>query len=190
MALGLLLSGCGKPWQNPGPATAFENFLLDLYTGKRESAFESLTPEDRKRLTNAIEQLEGEVPEEALPKKTQMLVTGRVDNPYDLEDIEHEADLTDEPAEGEVVELTLEYHDGRTGQARVVWGGERWFVDLPEARVKKAAEESADDSRQKAMARGEAAANALVERLQTYIGEQETGTVEGTAGDGREEGGE
>lgn len=172
VALGLTLSACGKPWQDPGPDVAFENFLLDMYMNKRESAFEALTAEDRERLTQALEELEGDVPEDALPEQTQMLVTGRVDNPYDLKDIEFDHDLTEEPAEGERVELELVYHDGREGTAAVVWGGDRWYVDLPEAREEPADDEAADKG-EEASKRGEALASELVERLERQVSEQQ-----------------
>lgn len=172
VSAGLLSSGCGKPWQNPGPDETFETFLLDLYTGKRESAFNSLMEEDRQRLTKALDTLDADVAGDALPERAQMLVTGRVDNPYDFKDISFEEDLTEEPKVGTTVELKLEYHDAREGSARVVWSGERWHVDLPNAVAPKdAAAEQGGQA--EASRRGEDVAAELVERLQRRIKEPE-----------------
>ena len=124
--------GCNKSWENPGPAATFEQFLMDLRRGRTEAAFEALAPEDRKMLTEPLEKHRDEVGEEALPKTSEMLVAGSVDSPLDFKDIEFDETLETEPEKGAVVELDLIYHDGRKGYARMVWGGERWYVDLPD----------------------------------------------------------
>lgn len=189
LALGLLLSGCGKPWQEPGPDGTFETFLLDLYTGNRKAAFDALVKEDRDRLTKALQELEGDVAKDALPKQAQMLVTGRVDNPYDLKDIEYDEEFDEEPEEGAVVELQLDYHDGREGRARVIWGGDRWYVDLPDATSTDDASAEADE-RKMASERGEALASALVERLRARMSQREAGVGSDGAGDDPDTSGE
>jgi hypothetical protein len=125
--------GCDeKPaWQEPGPEAAFENFLMDWYRGEYEAAFETIALDDRERLTKPLETLEGKLDEENLPKKVDMLVVGRVDNPYDIKDVELAVALESAPEQGQEVTLDLTYHDGREGEATLVWSGERWLVDLP-----------------------------------------------------------
>jgi hypothetical protein len=127
--------GCDeKPsWKEPGPEATFETFLMDWYRGEDEAAFASIAPDDRQRLTEPLEELEGKLDSEDLPEKVDMLVVGRVDNPYDIKDVKLEGELQSAPKEGQEVTLAITYHDGREGEARLVWGGERWFVDLPVA---------------------------------------------------------
>ncbi len=120
-----------EAWQEPGPEDTFEQFLMDWYRGEREAAFEAIAPDDRRELLEAYDTLENKLDAEDLPDKSDMLVAGRVDNPYDLAKIELEQPLESAPAEGDEVTLTLEYHDGREGNATLSWGGERWYVDLP-----------------------------------------------------------
>ncbi|MGM0555637.1 MAG: hypothetical protein ACQEVA_04575 [Myxococcota bacterium] len=190
MSLGLLLSGCGKPWQDPGPDDTFETFLLDLYSGNRQAAFDALRQQDRERLTKALEELEGEVPEDALPDRTQMLVTGRVDNPYDFKDIEYEEEFDQEPKEGTVVKLQLVYHDGREGQARVIWGGDRWYVDLPEATERSEGSPVENGERERARKRGAEVASGLIDRLRAEMNQREAKTGSDGAGAQKDTSGE
>lgn len=120
-----------RSWKQPGPEASFENFLMDWYRGEYDRAFGTIVAEDRERLTAPLADLEGKVDKKNLPEESEMLVVGRVDNPYDIKDIELDEPLESEPDKGQKVNLVLKYHDGRTGSATVVWGGEKWFVDLP-----------------------------------------------------------
>ena len=129
----LLQAGCKeeRSWKNPGPADTFEQFLADWFRGERETAFESIAPQDRRVLVRSRDELRGKLDDEQLPSPDEMLIPGRVDNPYDLEKIEPETALKSAPTQGQQVTLSLSYHDGRKGQATMVWGGDRWYVDLP-----------------------------------------------------------
>ncbi|MFP4597342.1 MAG: hypothetical protein ACLFVJ_03770 [Persicimonas sp.] len=118
-------------WREPGPEDTFEQFLMDWYRGDREAAFEAIAPDDRRELLEAYDTLEEKLDAEHMPEKSDMLVAGRVDNPYDLSNIELEQPLESAPDDGDEVTLTLEYHDGREGNATLLWGGDRWYVDLP-----------------------------------------------------------
>ncbi|MFW5966122.1 MAG: hypothetical protein ACOCV2_01335 [Persicimonas sp.] len=120
-----------QPWRDPGPDEAFERFLLDWHQNKPRKAFEAIAPEDRRRLLEPYDELEKEMDEEELPERHEMLPAGRVENPYDLADIEVAESLEEEPEDGERVTLELSYHDERKGEATMVWRGERWYVDLP-----------------------------------------------------------
>ncbi len=130
----MLLSAChgseSPAWDDPGPKRTFERFLMNWFQNNRSEAFEMLEPGDREVLTESLglvdENLDGGTPE-----PHEMLVAGRVDNPYDLARIEVDPKLKRPPEQGREVTLTLIYHDGRRGEATMVWGGERWYVDLP-----------------------------------------------------------
>lgn len=127
-----VLAGCGdKPsWKEPGARQTFETFLTNIFRGEAELAFEAIAPDDRAVLTASLDELEG-IPEDAIPEPHQMWVITAVDNPYDVKRVEAAEELTAEPEKGQRLELKISYHDGREGRATMVWGGERWFVDLP-----------------------------------------------------------
>lgn len=133
LAIGTLGPGCNGPattWDDPGPTTVFERYLMHWFKNEQKQAFEMIRPEDREALTESLEFVDGKVDSEVL-EPHEMLVAGRVDNPYDLKDIEVEPKLESKPESGQQVTLTLVYHDGRSGRATMVWDGDRWLVDLP-----------------------------------------------------------
>ncbi len=138
-----------RTWSDPGPASTFERFLMDWYRGEYEAAFETIAPEDRKALTEPLDELEGKLDAGDLPKEADMLVVGRVDNPFDIKDIDLEDPLESAPQKGQKVTLELLYHDGRQGKATMIWGGERWYVDLPlEDQAGPPAQQNTDDRQQ------------------------------------------
>ena len=137
-------------WNDPGPAGTFERFLMQWFKGEQGSAYEMIHPDDRAVLTESLDYVEERLGSGVLAPR-EMLVAGRVDNPYDLEDIDPEPELERKPEKGTKVTLDLVYHDGRSGEAAVIWGGDRWYVDLPlEASKERAAggEDGAGDSGQ------------------------------------------
>lgn len=140
--------GCdsAEPWQQPGPEESFERFLSDWYRGDRQAAFEAIDPEDRQRLLEPLGRLHEVLDEEHLPDDSDMLVAGRVDNPYDVAKIEVDEPLETRPQEGQEVTLRLTYHDGRQGEAIMKWGGQRWYVDLPLSARDEAASPQTDES--------------------------------------------
>ncbi|MFU8806199.1 MAG: hypothetical protein ACNA8W_20475 [Bradymonadaceae bacterium] len=131
-----LLVGCGgsEPWERPGPRETFQTFLMDLWRGNQESAFEALRPELREVLSRPLEDLDGKLDQRAMPRPEEMLVVARLDSPFSIHRIEVDTPVRETPEVGHRVTLTLQYHDERTGQAALIWGGDRWYVDLPEPR--------------------------------------------------------
>lgn len=129
------LGGCdrGGGWDDPGPEAEFRNFLMHWFKDEREQAFEMLDPKDRERLTEPLEVLRKHLPESDQPKPEEMLVAGRVDNPYDIKSVDVDPPLESAPDAGQRVELELAYQDGRSGSATMVWRDAQWFVDLPES---------------------------------------------------------
>lgn len=117
-------------WDDPGPETRFKNFLMNWFRYDREKAFEMIAPDDREVLTGPLDTVDEEIGDDVL-ETHEMLVAGRVDNPYDLERVETKRELESRPEEGTTVELSLIYHDGRNGEATMVWKNDTWFVDLP-----------------------------------------------------------
>lgn len=117
-------------WDDPGPETRFENFLMNWFRYDREKAFEMIAPDDREVLTEPLDKVDEEIGSDVL-EPYEMLVAGRVDNPYDLERVDTNRELESRPEEGTTVELSLIYHDGRNGEATMVWKNDTWFVDLP-----------------------------------------------------------
>lgn len=118
-------------WDDPGPKAAFQQYLMHWFKGEREEAYAMIAPEDRKVLEAPLEELEGRLQGSKTPSAKEMLVAGRVDNPYDIKRIDAKPELESEPEPGTKVELTLSYQDGRSGSATMMWDGESWFVDLP-----------------------------------------------------------
>lgn len=128
---GLLSVGCDKAsWKDPGARQTFETFLMQVFRGDAESAFAAIAPEDRAVLTAPLDELKG-LPADVVPEPHQMWVITAVDNPYDVKRVEPVEELDSEPELGHKLQLKISYHDGREGSATMVWGGERWFVDLP-----------------------------------------------------------
>lgn len=101
------------------------------FKNERAKAFEMLVPEDREALAAPLDEIDGRLKEDVLPAPHEMLVAGRVDNPYDIKRMTVEPPLETKPEAGERITLKLAYQDGREGRARLVWSGEQWFVDLP-----------------------------------------------------------
>jgi hypothetical protein len=135
-------AGCStkEAWREPGPRATFETFLMSVFRGEDEAAFAAIAPEDRDVLTAALDEMD-DLPEEARPQPHEMWVITAVDNPYDVKRVEVREELTAEPKKGARVTLDISYQDGRTGTATMVWGGERWFVDLPLDDAKPATDE-------------------------------------------------
>ena len=127
------LAGCEQEqsWDNPGPKATYQKFLMHWFKNDRSGAFELIAPEDRDLLEEPRDELAKHLSREDLPSPGQMLVAGRVDNPYDIKSIEVEPTLESKPQKGERVTLELSYQDGRSGEATMVWAGDGWYVDLP-----------------------------------------------------------
>lgn len=133
LGLGGVALGCKdkEAWQEPAPEEVFRSFLMDWFRGERDNAFEAIVESDRAALTAPLEDLNKTHGEGVLPEDYQALVVGRVNNPYDFKSIAPKEPLTSAPEVGQKLELTLNFHDGHTGSATMVWSGERWLVDLP-----------------------------------------------------------
>jgi hypothetical protein len=128
-----LASGCqeSQSWREPGPEATFEQFLMHWFKNERARAFEMIVEEDRKVLTEPRDALRKKLGEEGLAERQEMLVAGRVDNPYDIRSMEVKPPLDEKPQAGESVTLDLKYQDGREGTAKLTWTGQRWAIDLP-----------------------------------------------------------
>jgi hypothetical protein len=133
LVFGAWMSGCQKSqsWREPGPKATFEQFLMHWFKNERAKAFDMIVEEDRKALTAPRGVLREKLGEEQLAERQEMLVAGRVDNPYDIRSMDLKPPLEEAPAPGQTVTLDLEYQDGREGTARLTWTGDRWAIDLP-----------------------------------------------------------
>lgn len=140
-------AGCERDgsWSDPGPAAEFRNFLMHWFRNEREKAFDMIDRSDRDRLTEPLGKLRERLDESALPERNEMLVAGRVDNPYDVKSIDVTPELESAPAKGDRVELELAYQDGRSGSVTMVWRGDGWYVDLPESETENEARSAADE---------------------------------------------
>lgn len=129
------LSACSKSttWDDPGPVQTFERFLLDWYRGAEPLSWQAIAPEDREALLKKRDALKREagLKDDAVAPPHELFIGTSVDSPYEFRKIEVVEPLKDAPKKGQRVTLKLAYLDGRTGQARMVWGGDRWYVDLP-----------------------------------------------------------
>jgi hypothetical protein len=104
---------------------------MHWFKNERAKAFDMIVEEDRKALTAPRGVLREKLGEEQLAERQEMLVAGRVDNPYDIRSMDLKPPLEEAPAPGQTVTLDLEYQDGREGTARLTWTGDRWAIDLP-----------------------------------------------------------
>lgn len=119
---------------------------MHWFKSEREAAYEMISPADRQRLEQPLDYLRDRMSDGEIPEKDSMLVAGRVDNPYDVKDIDLGGDLPEQPpGEKVAVPLELSYHDGRTGRAVMVWTDGNWHVGLPpvEVRMIEGAEDEA-----------------------------------------------
>lgn len=129
----LAQSGCsdGQSWDDPAPSTVFERYLMAWSQNERDKAYDMIDPADRELLEAPLDELQAVAPDGEAPTSSEMLVTGRIDHPFDLEDVR----LVDPPSggvsSGETVQLELLYFDERSGEAQLVWREDQWFVDLP-----------------------------------------------------------
>lgn len=126
-------SGCEKSedWRSPGPDGVFAEFLTRWFENDRQRAFEMVDPEDRGKLEKPLEKVEERLGSQGDLKGSEMLVAGRVDNPYDVKSIEVDPQLEEKPDAGTRVRLRLTYQDEETGEASMVWRDGKWYVDLP-----------------------------------------------------------
>jgi hypothetical protein len=106
-------------------------FLMDLWRGQSVAAYEALAPSLREQLEAPLAQLAEHLEREHLPVASEMFVVARLDNPFDIQRMEVEEPVRQAPEVGHSVAIRLQYHDGRTGRVQMVWGGQRWYVDLP-----------------------------------------------------------
>ncbi len=130
----VVLVGCskGNAWEKPGAKESFETFLMDLWRGNRTEAFEAIWSDDQKRLMAAGDALEKAYPKVPALKPEQWLVVSRIDNPYDIRRLEIVPNAHTSFERGDRVTLEIHYYDDRVGKTEMVWGGERWYVALPE----------------------------------------------------------
>jgi len=130
IVIGVVLSSCGsgEPWQDPGPRASFEAYLLDLFRGDLEAAYQKILPADREALASAFSQLQ--VSEEERPKPHESLVVAGADTPYDIRRMEVDK-FDGAPPDGYRTIVRIDYHDGRKGEVAMVWSEGQWFVDLP-----------------------------------------------------------
>lgn len=126
-------TGCesNQDWRKPGPDGVFKAFLTRWFENDRERAFEMVDPEDRRDLEKPLEEVEGRLGSRGDLEASEMLVAGRVDNPYDVKSIEVDPQLEAKPDAGTRVRLRLTYQDAETGEASMVWRDGEWYVDLP-----------------------------------------------------------
>jgi hypothetical protein len=118
-------------WDDPGPEDVFETFLTHWFLGEDEKAFAMVAPSSREVIEAPRTDLVERVPEAAVPEPHEMLVVGRMDNPYRLKGIDTVRDLEAAPTDGETVGLVVEHIDGEKSHATMIWSDEQWFVALP-----------------------------------------------------------
>jgi len=135
LAVGAALAACerGGGWDDPRPEAEFRSFLMHWFKNERKRAFDMIDPEDRERLTEPLKILRRHLSESERPNPDEMLVAGRVDNPYDIKSVDLDPPLERAPDRGDRVKLELDYQDGRSGSATMVWRDQQWFVDLAES---------------------------------------------------------
>ncbi len=134
LLISVVLAGCskGNAWENPGPRESFETFLMDLWRGNRAEAFAAVWPDDQQRLMAAGDVLAKKYPKVPGLKPEEWLVVSRIDNPFDIRRLEIVSEASAVFEAGDRVLLEIHYYDDRVGKTEMVWGGERWFVALPE----------------------------------------------------------
>ena len=126
------LAGCGaEAWKDPSPPDTFERFLLLQFMGKEKEAYAMIAPEDRAVLEETRTQLQSKLKGQDVPEPHEMLLVSRLAGPYSFKRIKREGDYPEGGLKGgERVTLKLEYYDGREQTASMLWGGDRWYVDL------------------------------------------------------------
>lgn len=132
--LGVLVAlvGCGgDAWTDPSPDDTFERFLLLQFMGKEKQAYAMISPEDRAVLERTREELKSKLKAADVPEPHEMLLISQLSGPYSFKRIKREGSYPEGGLQGgERVTLQLEYYDGREQTASMVWGGDRWYVDL------------------------------------------------------------
>lgn len=127
------LIGCGggKPWQEPDPAQSFRTFLMNWTMGKKQRAFDSLVDEDQANIKTAHQSVEGLLKDaKTKPQVHDYFLGSGVATPFGLKKVSLANKLPESIKTGHQAKLLLEFHDGRKGDATMVWDGKRWRVKL------------------------------------------------------------
>ena len=126
------LSGCAKqaPWTSPDPRDSFKTFLMDWTVGREEQVLARLSPQDRAVLERARQSAIASLGQAHAPTLSALFMASGVARPFDLKRVELASPLPQAVVAGTRSELKLTFHDGRSGQAVMVWDGERWCVSL------------------------------------------------------------
>lgn len=129
----IMLAGCDSTpeWQKTSPEDAFRRVLLDWMMGKPQNVVDALVEQDQQHLKAAHASVVAVLPEGAkVPKPHEFLVASGVSTPFAIRKMSLYEKLPKEVAPGQQARIKLEFHDGREGEAIMVWDGSTWRLQL------------------------------------------------------------
>lgn len=129
----LTLMGCDSTpaWQKTSPEDAFRRVLLDWMMGKQDQVLQGLVKEDRAHIAAARASVVAVLPKGAkVPEAHEFLVASGVSTPFAIRKMSLYEKLPSTVEPGQQARVKLEFHDGREGEALMVWDGEAWRLRL------------------------------------------------------------
>lgn len=127
-----LVMGCrsSETWEEQSPRAVFEQFLFHYFRGELPEAFEMIDPAQRERFTELSAEVSNATDGSIAYEPWQMLVVAGIDSPFEIRRITMVDPPEEEPEEGRVVRLRLQYEDGRVQSSFLIWREQRWWVHL------------------------------------------------------------
>ena len=141
MFLGLSVvfsAGCSSEpaWKKTPPDEAFRRLLLNWMMDKRELVLSSLVKEDRQHIQDAHAAVVNVLPQGAgVPEPHEFLIASGVSTPFAIRKLSLAKKLPDVVKSGQQARVILDFHDGRQGEALMVWDGKAWLLRLGLARA-------------------------------------------------------
>ena len=123
--------GCTDEVATPEEVAA--SFLSDLRQGERQEAMDAIWPETRDELESAHAELEAYFEGDSPVVRSRILSITRLESPLLIARIRAEEAVPDQPTDGQLLTVKIEFRDERTADIPMRWSDEegRWFVDLP-----------------------------------------------------------
>lgn len=146
-AIGAVAAGCDEDAQSPQDVAT--EFVGELRAGDNQQAMEMIWPPTREQLETPHQELSAYFEGDAPLGPDDMLVATRVESPMLINRIDPKESVPEQPADGEHLELKLEFRDDRTARVDMRFSQEdaRWYVDLPldDRRPLRVLEDDRDD---------------------------------------------
>lgn len=128
-----ITAGCDSTpaWEKTSPEDAFRRVLLDWMMNKRPDVVAALVEEDQQHIKAAHASVVAVLPKGSkVPEAYEFLVASGVSTPFAIRKMSLYEKLPKAVKSGQKARIKLEFHDGREGEAVMVWDGQTWRLEL------------------------------------------------------------